>query len=153
MEKYEYRFEAKVEKYDFGKYYYTIVWLPEEIATKLPFEKYPKLRIEAKVDGILLEGALMPDSGRWYLMVNKKILKRINKGLGDQIRIEFNIADQDYVFIPRGLSTALEEDLNFKQAWEKLTPGKKRGYAYLVSKAKSPEAIEKRISEIKEYIL
>jgi hypothetical protein len=39
-----YHFLEKVCNYDFGKYYYTVVFLLSELVEKLPFDKYPRLR-------------------------------------------------------------------------------------------------------------
>lgn len=147
-----YQFTANISKYDFGKYYYTVVFLPPELIPQLPFKEYPKLRVKAEINGAAMEGAFMPDKGRWYLMTPRKMLKSLNKQLGDEVQVEFCIADQNEVHLPSVLEEYLKQDEDFKQKWDKLTAGKKRGLAYSISKIKTPEIRERKLLEIIESI-
>lgn len=143
-----YKFQTKIAKYDFGKYYYTVVFLPSELISKLPLEKYPRLRVNAEIDGFPIQGAFMPDKGHWYLMTPRRVLKNISKSLGDEVFVQFNIADQDAIEIPPDLELVLKENVEVKLRWDKLTTGKKRGLAYSLSKIKTPEIRERRLLEI-----
>jgi antitoxin component of MazEF toxin-antitoxin module len=153
MDYYSYRFEAIISKYDFGKYYYTVVFIPQDIIEKLPLNDNPRLRIEGEVNEFPINGALMPDKGEWYLMVPKKILKQIDKNLGDEVEILFRIADQDEVTLSKELENYLKRNPKLKSKWEKLTPGKRRGLAHRVNQAKSEETIAKRLLELKNLLL
>lgn len=150
---YEFKFDAELSKYDYGKYYYTIVWLPTNLHKALPLKEHPRLRVEAYIEGVIIDGAFNPKQNRWYLILNKKILKRIDKQLGDIVTVEFSVVDQNLVYIPDSLKKLMDDDINFKQKWDELTPGKQRGYAYMIAKAKSPRIIEKRLFEVHDEVM
>ena len=163
-------FTAHIDKYDFGKYFYTVVYLPKQMVPKLPLEQFPRLRIEAEVNGFMVNGALMPDvmgspqtkhlpleaneepQRIWYLMVSKKVLKAIGKSLGDQVTVRFRIADQNQVEIPFALQEMLEGNPRLQDIWDTLTPGKKRGFAHTIQSAQTEKTRLKRL-EILEISL
>jgi len=103
------RFKATLNKYDFGKYFYTVVYFPQSVLDTLPLELYPRLRVEAELDGVFVEDALMPDrvgsaqtrhllgasalerewrEGQrvWYLTVSKQVLKSIARHWATRLR-------------------------------------------------------------------
>ena len=94
----------------------------------------------------------MPTGGRWYLMVAKKLQRVLGKELGDEVQVEFEVADPDAITVPRELQFALDADENAKAAWESWTAGKRRGYCYRVSSAKRAETRERRVEEILEML-
>ena len=53
MDFFPYGFETRIAHHDLGAYRYTVVWLDEEIATELPFEGQPRLRIAGEVAEVL----------------------------------------------------------------------------------------------------
>ncbi|MEM6869113.1 MAG: YdeI/OmpD-associated family protein, partial [Cyanobacteria bacterium P01_C01_bin.121] len=67
--------------------------------------------------------------------------------------VRFRIADQDAVDVPEALQHALEQDEYAKAVWEKLTPGKRRGFAYRVSSAKTKQTQTRRALEVLEQLL
>lgn len=164
-------FTAPVATYDFGRYAYTVVYIPAEVTDELPMAEYPRLRVDAEVDDVPTEGALMPDrlgsaqtahlvgtigpEGMrvWYLMVPKRILDQIGKGLGDEVEVRLRAGDQEAVDIPAALEAAFAQDAPLKRAWDALTPGKQRFLAHRVATAKREETIRKRISELKQQLM
>ena len=80
-------------------------------------------------------------------MVPKDIMKAAKLEIGDSVRVAFGIADQDAVHVPEILADALSE-AGLDAAWERLTAGKRRGYCYIVEKAKAPATKQKRILNI-----
>lgn len=65
MSDYPYNFDAKIVKYDFGKMYYSVVYVPKEILSQLDFSESKRLRIDGEIEGIRIEAALMPTKGKW----------------------------------------------------------------------------------------
>lgn len=150
-------FEATVVRHLIGKgerkLAYTVVILPRELRAELPFEEYPRLRVEGEINAHPFNGAWQPTGdGRHYLMVPKQILKEAELSIGDDIEIRFNIADQSEVDIPPALAGLLKRDTELRQKWEQLTPGKQRGFAHRVASAKTAPTIEKRIAEVAHMI-
>ena len=143
-----YTFEGPLEKYDFGKYFYHIVYLPSELVKQLPFDQHPKLRMVGEVNGMPYKGAWVPAHGRWYILLSKKTLKKLGVELGDVVTVEFDLDDQNAVDVPSELEDALLDNEDLKEAWEALTPGKRRGHAYRISSAKTAPTRFKRIEEL-----
>lgn len=164
-------FTAGVSTYDFGKYFYTVVYVPAEVTADLPLDEYPRLRVEAEVDEQPIEGALTPDrlgsaqtnhlvgtlgavgTRVWYLMVPRRILQKIGKAIGDDVEVHLRMADQDAVDVPPALADRLAESIPLSDAWSDLTPGKQRAYAHRVASAKRAPTIEKRLLELEHELL
>lgn len=149
MEFYPYEYLTEVTIRDFGKYHYVCVNLPPEIEEGLPFDQHPRLRVKGEMAGMDFEGAWQPqkDGPRW-LMVPKHIQKATGLQIGDQIHLAFGVADQNAVTEPPELQDALQEAPEAREAWDALSPGKRRGMCYTVEKAKAPATKQKRIAEI-----
>ncbi len=166
------RFKTKIDKYDFGPYFYTVVYIPKEVTDLLPLSEYPRLRVEATVDGFPTKGALMPDkvgskqtehllknellnSGMkiWYLQTPKKLLTNINKNIDDIVEVELSIGNQDEVDMHPALVELLLSNPRLDEVWQGLTPGKQRSLAYPILKAKTDVTIEKRLIEIEEALI
>lgn len=152
MSYYPYEFRETVVAHDFGKFAYTVVYLPDELVGELPLKKFPRLRINAEVNEFELEAALQPTAGRWFLLLSKRVLKACDAALGDSVRVRFCIADQDAVNVPEELQQALNGDANATSKWEALTPGKQRSFAYRVASAKRLETRLKRVNEVFEML-
>lgn len=130
------------------QYNQALIYVDEELAKVLPFDSHKRLRVDGDIHGFYISGAFMPYHGRWFLQLSKKTMKEIGVGVGDVIEFNFTIADQDAVDIPNELRDALEINPSMKELWDTLTPGKKRGYSYMVTKAKLPATKQKRINAI-----
>ena len=148
MSDYLYNFEAKIVKYDFGKMFYSVVYVPTEIVSQLDFRKSKRLRIDGEIEGIRIEAALMPTKGKWYVMVSKKLQKLCGVTLGDRVSVSFDIANQDAITVPSELQFALEGNDIAREVWDKWTAGKRRGFCYRVDAAKMPETRERRVEEV-----
>jgi hypothetical protein len=150
----EYPFElmTKIRRHSFGRVGYTVAYLTKELQKQLPLDKHPRLRIDGEVGGVRFSNALHPASGRWYVLLPKRLLKKCGLKLGDEVFVQFRIADQDAVEVPAELQKALDVHDQANEVWNRLTPGKKRGYAYRVASAKRPETRENRVLEVIELI-
>ncbi|MEM1295412.1 MAG: YdeI/OmpD-associated family protein, partial [Verrucomicrobiota bacterium] len=73
--------------------------------------------------------------------------------LGDEVTVDFEIADQNEIEIPEDLFAELTRRVDLLDAWERLTIGKRRGLAHRVSSAKRVETREQRILEVIDYVM
>ncbi len=153
MSLYPFEFHAPImTQHMGGTLYYTVVRLPQSLTPHLPFDRYPRLRIEGEIDGFSIEGALMPADGGHYLMTPRKLLKRLRKEIGEEVVVRFGVADQDAVHVPPELADALGDAPDLAEVWAAWTPGKRRGYAHRVASAKAPATKAKRVAEILDVL-
>lgn len=152
MSDYPYQFEAKIEKYDFGKMFYSVVYVPEDVLSQIEFGKTKRLRIEGEVNGIRIQAAMMPTKGKWYIMISKKLQKLCGATLGEVASIDFEIADQDSVTVPTELQFALEASPAAHDVWQSWTAGKRRSWCHRVATAKMSETRERRVEEVLDAI-
>jgi len=143
-------FTAEIVQHDVGseRYRYTVIFVPEELKAQLPLGEYPKLRISGEVDDHPIEAALTPVRGEHYILLSKKLLAAIGKGLGKEVELRFRIADQDAVEVPERLEAALARDAAMRALWQAATPGKQRALAYMVASAKRAATQEQRIAKV-----
>ncbi|MEO0975412.1 MAG: DUF1905 domain-containing protein, partial [Pseudomonadota bacterium] len=94
---FDHEFEAPIVEHDVGsaRYRYTVVFVPAELSTALPLERFPRLRISGEVNDHPIEASLTPVRGQWYVLLSKSTLKAIDARLGDLVTLRFRIADQD----------------------------------------------------------
>ncbi|PTX57067.1 bacteriocin resistance YdeI/OmpD-like protein [Litoreibacter ponti] len=130
----------------------TCIVLPEEIAARLPFDTYTRLRVDAEIGGVDHQGAWVPYGGRYKMMLSRRLLARIGKGLGDRVRVSFNVADQDAMPLPRELVDALEDDM-FCEAWEAMPIGQRRSWCYRIDKLKSQDARLRNVDKLTAELL
>ncbi|MEN0088595.1 MAG: YdeI/OmpD-associated family protein [Pseudomonadota bacterium] len=156
-----YEFSARIEKIDYGRMYYSVVFLPAPLEMKLKAESHvPKLRVVAEIRNLAKAdavtehaGALLPEERGKYLLLSKKVLKRLDAELGDELHIAFALDDPNRVEVPRVLADALEEEDYLRSVWEELTPGKQRGLAYRIGQAKTTATQTKRLDELRFELL
>lgn len=152
MSYFTYAFEAPIVHYSIGRYNYNVVFLPSDLQEALPFAKHPRLRIDAEVGEFPLEGAWQPAKGRWYLMLPRQFMKEGKLSLGDIVEVRFRIADQDAVDVPDALRLALSANEQAATAWEKLTSGRRRGFAHRVASARTVTTRNRRVAEVIEAL-
>lgn len=144
-----YEFTAPIVSHHMGRdLFYTVVFLPADLIPALPLDETPRLRIEAECRGVTFDGALMPVRGDFYLMISRKLMKRLGAEIGDEIEVRFGIADQDAVRMPPELSDALDAHPDLREVWEGWTAGKRRGWAHRVTSAKAAATKARRVEEV-----
>jgi hypothetical protein len=141
-------FEAEIVHHSFGSWGYTVVWLPERMHSRLEFGPSSRLRVDAWVAGHWIDAAWQPAQGGWYLMLSKGTLKAAGVVLGDRVKVEFEPVDQDRVLVPAELQELLDADEGMKAAWDRLTPGRRRGLAHLVGSAKTADTRLRKLDEV-----
>ncbi|MEM9303320.1 MAG: YdeI/OmpD-associated family protein [Pseudomonadota bacterium] len=144
-------FETRIDEFGVGKtrkVWYRVVFLPEDVAGELPFDRYPRLRVDAEIADVPVNGAFIPTGdGRRYLIVSPEVMKSAALQIGDPVTVVLRVADQDHVEIPEALAAALAVNAQANAIWQTLTPGKRRGLAHLVSSAKTQATREKRVAQ------
>lgn len=146
-------FTTQIEYHDFGRMGYTVVYLPEPLREKLPFDRYPRLRVDAVVAEHPIDGAFQPGQGKMYLIVSKALMKSAGISLGDTVEVSFRVADQDAVDTPNPLRRAFTTNSSAQQAWDSLTAGKKRALAHRINSAKTEATTNKRVKEVLSTLL
>lgn len=122
--------------------------MPQHFENVLPFDKYPRVRIEGEIADVPVRGAWMPvGDGRRYFIVSPEIKKQTGYDVGDLVEMRFRIDDQDYVDVPPALAAALKADRSARDEWDKLTAGKKRMFTNHVMSAKTAPTEQKRVDE------
>lgn len=153
MAYFTHRFDTTIALHPVGTYHYTVVYLPADLAAGLPFAQSPRLRVEADVAGISVDGAWQPAGGRWYLMLPKVPLRKAGLGVGATVEVAFRLAPQDSVTLPPELQQALSAEPAVQAAWRRFTPGQQRGLAHLVASARRPETRQARLDQVRGVAL
>lgn len=144
-------FEATIERHGVGrrrKIWYNVVFLPERLRAELPFERYPRLRIEGEIADVPIANAFIPaGGGSYYLIVGPNVLRDGDTAVGDVVEVRFRIADQNHVDVPPELRRAIDADERSADAWDELTPGRRRMLAQHVLSAKTAPTRSRRVGE------
>jgi antitoxin component of MazEF toxin-antitoxin module len=153
MAYFTHQFDAEIALHPVGTYNYTVVYLPASIASELPFESSPRLRVEADLSGVQVKGAWQPASGRWYLMLPKKPLKDADLKIGSRVEVSFRLLPQDQVDLPAELAQLLQAMPKAQIAWKALSAGKQRALAHLVGSAKLAQTRSARLKQVQDVLL
>jgi hypothetical protein len=154
---YPYAFETEVERFGVGKdrkIWYNVLFLPSDLKLQLPFQKYPRLRVEGEIADVPVANAFIPaGDGRSYVIVSPKVLKDAQIAIGDRVEMRFQIADQDFVDIPEDLKVAVDRDPAVKKAWDSIPSGRKRMAVQHVISAKTAPTRARRMNEALDALL
>lgn len=153
MAAFTYSFKARITERDFGRMSYAVVDLPAKVCKDLPLSDYPRLRVRGAINDVAHKGALQPKGDKkWCLMLSKRVMKSCGVAIGDRVSVGFEIDDQDAVDVPVELAEAIAQDDMAARIWGELTPGKQRGFSYMVDSAKRTETRERRAKEVLEML-
>lgn len=142
------RFETTIEKQDFGTFSFTVIKMDKRLHDVLPLKEFPRLRVEVDLNGVVFKGSWQPSGGEWHLIVSRPKLKKAGLQLGSTVKVAFRIVPQDDVDVPEELARELEVDTKAAEAWEALSPGKRRGLSYLISEVKTPKTRGIRLAKV-----
>lgn len=152
MSLYPHAFEGALQRHGVGrdrKVWYTVLFLPHELAAELPFDRFPRLRVEGEIADQPVSGAWMPvGDGRRYFIVSPAVRKSAGAGLGALLEMRFRVADQEAVEVPEALARALAANVRAAAAWDALTPGRRRGFCHRVNGAKTDPTRARRVAEV-----
>jgi hypothetical protein len=82
------------------------------------------------------------------MMLSKGLLRDPELSVGARAEVRFRVEDPDSVDVPEALEDALAANASARAAWEALSAGKRRGFAHLVSSAKTAPTQQKRLAEV-----
>ncbi|MBY0335030.1 MAG: YdeI/OmpD-associated family protein [Acetobacteraceae bacterium] len=157
MSLYPHAFEGALQRHGVGrdrKVWYAVLFLPPALAAELPFDRFPRLRVEGEIADQPVSGAWMPvGDGRRYFIVSPEVRKAAGAGLGAVLEMRFRVADQDAVEVPEALVRELERRPDLRARWDALTPGRRRGLAHLVRGARTEPTRQRRVAEVVAAIL
>lgn len=127
---------------------YKVVFMPPHFEQTLPFQTYPRLRVEGEIADVPVRGAWMPTGdGRRYFIVSPQIKANTGLDVGDEVEMRFRVDDQDHVDVPASLQLALQADDVARAQWDQLTAGKKRMFTHHVLSAKTAMTENRRVGE------
>lgn len=132
---------------------YKVLFLPSDLEATLPFDTFPRLRVEGEIAEVPVRGAWMPvGDGRRYFIVSPSIKANTGHDVGDVVEMRFRVDDQDYVDVPMALQDALASDNDLASKWAALTAGKKRMFTFHVASARTQATELRRVEEALEAI-
>ncbi|MEM9627790.1 MAG: YdeI/OmpD-associated family protein [Pseudomonadota bacterium] len=127
---------------------YKVLFMPPRFESELPFQTYPRLRVEGEIADVPVRGAWMPvGDGRRYFIVSPDIKTNTGLDVGDEVEMRFRVDDQNHVDVPTALKAALNSDDAVLAQWDKLTAGKKRMFTNHVFSAKTAPTEQRRVAE------
>ena len=148
MSYFPFAFTGLIEQHELGTYRYTVLWLPEDVASELPFADHPRLRMSGELNDYPCTGAWQPSRGRWYLMLGKPLLKATGLSVGCFAELRFRIEPQDEVEVPVILAQALQGNPAAAARWDAMTPGKHRALSHFVQSAKRRATVVRRVAQV-----
>ena len=153
MSYYNFVFEAQIERLAIGNgqkvLNYSVIILPDDYVSELPFSEYPKLRVIGDVGEHPIRGAWNPISdGRKYFILSSKFLKTAGLTIGDNTEMRFNIDDQDFVDVPDELAKQPSLNAPLNNHWMTLSSGKKRFFCHQIASAKQQTTRDKRLQSV-----
>jgi len=157
MSFFTHEFEGCIVRYGVGKsriLWYTVLFLPAQLAAELPFDRFPRLRIVGEIADVPVAGAWMPTGdGRHYFMVSPAVRKDADLAIGDSVTMRFKIDDQSRVDIPEILAEALEQNAEARARWDQQTPGRQRGLTHRIHTARTDATKQRRLLEVLDELL
>lgn len=138
-------FEAAVEPMDWGHATYTILRLPAAVADALDARGARRVEGEINDHPVNLALARAPVVEGVFLWAGQSLLDRIGLAPGARAEIRLRPAPPDAVETPDDVAQALRQ-ADRTDAWDALTPGKRRGLLYQIGTAKTDATRTKRIA-------
>lgn len=140
-------FTGRIETLEWGRATYTILRLPPEVAAQLAAEAAGRVEGEIDEHPVNLAPARAPAIEDTFLWTGKSLLDRIGLEPGDEVEVRLRKAPDDEVETPDDVAAALRAGVA-SGAWERLTPGKRRGLLHHVGTAKTAGTRAKRIATL-----
>ncbi|NKX43006.1 YdeI/OmpD-associated family protein [Roseicyclus persicicus] len=140
-------FEAVIEPIDWGGTIYTVVRLPPEVVAALgPTRRVEGEFAEHPVNLAVTRGPADVVDGA-FLWSGKSLMDRTGLRPGEVFEARLRPAPDDAVEVPRDVTNALRS-AGVLDAWEALTPGRRRGLLHRIETAKRAETRAARIAAL-----
>lgn len=138
-------FDARIVPMEWGDSIYTVVRLPPDVIAALgdtrrvegEFGDHPVNLAVAKAPAAVIDTP--------FLWAGKTLLDRVGLSPGDVFEARLRPAPADLVDVPRDVEVALRAG-GMWNAWEALTPGRRRGHLHRIDSARRAETRANRIS-------
>lgn len=119
--------------------------IEKKTADKLLFKDQYKRVVCTINGGEPFQCALMPSSGKFYIIVNKKKRDALGIAAGDKVKVELVIDESKYGLpMPAEFREVLDQDPEGDKLFHSLTAGKQRSLLYFIGNVKD---IDKRIHQ------
>lgn len=140
-------FEGTIEPMVWGEATYTVLRLPSEVAEALRSEGATRVEGEFGEHPVNLALSTAPVIDGVFLWAGKTLLEAAMLQPGQPFHVRLRKTDPNVVEVPDDVRHALRS-AGVTEAWEDLTPGKRRGLLHLVETAKREKTRAKRISAL-----
>ncbi len=151
----EYEFVARVsedtsEDVSFMRHYLP---LPRDVGEALTARAVT--HVMGRVEMTSFRRALHRDArGGVYLKFGRSWLRGAGLSVGEEVVVAMSVdPDPSRVHVPPVLADLLSWEPDAAEAWEALTPGRRKTLAYQVDRAKRPETRERRARELVEELM
>jgi hypothetical protein len=107
------------------------------------------LRVRGTINGVEFQQTLVRFRGKWRLYINGVMCRSAGVGEGDTVDIALeydNEPRQDR--IPNSLTAALDKNRQAREAFEALTPSRRREISCYIGSLKTEEAIKRNIEKV-----
>ena len=138
-------FEAMIVPMEWGDAVYTVLPLPPDVAAALQGAKRVEGEFEDHPVNLAVTKAPAIDSP--FLYTGKSLLDRTGLRPNAPFLARLRPADPNTVDVPHDVHNAVRSG-GVMDAWEALSPGKKRGALHQIERAKRPETRLKRIAAL-----
>jgi hypothetical protein len=138
-------FEGAVEPVAWGRATYTILRLPPDAAAALADAR----RVEGEIaeHPVNLAVSRAPVVEGPFLWAGRSLLDRVGLAPGAPVEVRLRPAPDDAVDTPEDVADALR-GAGVLDAWEALTPGKRRGLLYKIDTARTEPTRRKRVAAL-----
>ena len=137
-----------------GNLGWTIVRLPFDATKAWPNRN--RMRVKGTINGVALRTSLfgVSDGGGQFLLVNKKMQKEAQVGLGGlaELVLEPDLEERKSP-VPAELAKLLKQDKHLRKFYESLSPSARNDIAKNISEPKSAEARIRRAEQLAERML
>ncbi|MEL6684187.1 MAG: YdeI/OmpD-associated family protein [Pseudomonadota bacterium] len=137
-------FEGRVIPLEWGKSVYTVLPVPDDIATELHAQGARRVEGEINDHPVNLALTKAPVFDGVFLWAGKSLLKEVGISPGEILDVRLRKADDAAVEVDDDIVLALRQG-EATDLWAALTPGKQRGLLHSIKTAKRPETRAKRI--------
>jgi hypothetical protein len=135
------KFKATIARFEESEVFWTsIIIIPEGIFQEM-IKIAPNKRIICTINNSLtFHCAMIPKKTFHYIMIGKDKIKSLNLKINDEISAAIIPDTSEFgMHVCEELEEVLFSDPDGNFWFQKLTPGKKRGLIYVISKTKNPE--------------
>jgi len=99
-------------------------------------------RVICRINAVhTLQGALMPSSEGYFLLINKTLVAKFGLTIGEKVTLELEKDRSEFGHeVPEVFTALLEQDEEGREYFYQLTPGKQRSLIYLIGKVKNVDS-------------